>query len=83
MYARGARAWGHCQRCGQRYKRNKLKREWTNLFVCGPCFDPEPGDLRPPKAFPDPMAIQNALPDADDASDAVDQLSTEITPTHT
>lgn len=29
-----------CDRCGFRYKADKLKEEWTGLYVCKGCWEP-------------------------------------------
>lgn len=31
-----------CDRCGRRYTRDKLRREWTGLLVDPGCLDPKP-----------------------------------------
>ena len=28
-----------CQRCGEKHYNTQLKLEWTNLRVCGSCFE--------------------------------------------
>lgn len=57
---------GICDRCGQKFKRSELQREWTGLYVCGEsgngCFE-----LRHPqdslKAMRDRQTVPNARPD--------------------
>lgn len=29
-----------CDRCGFTYLGSEMKKEWTGLIVCGPCWDP-------------------------------------------
>jgi hypothetical protein len=41
---------GFCQRCG--FRRTDLRKEWTALIVCGPCWDAKPADLKPPYIDP-------------------------------
>ena len=40
-----------CDRCGFKFKNDKLQKEWTGLMVCNECFETRhPQDLlRPPK----------------------------------
>jgi hypothetical protein len=40
-------------RCGFKYRLNELKKEWTGLRVCKPCFDPRPAELKPPRYKPE------------------------------
>ena len=28
-----------CDRCGQKHKASKLKKEWTGFMVCAPCYE--------------------------------------------
>ena len=55
-YATGKRSWAICDRCGQRYYRKDLKKEWTQLIVCQSCFEPKHPQLTP-KIIADPQAI--------------------------
>jgi hypothetical protein len=50
-----------CDRCGFRVER-PLRREWTNLLVCGPCFDPKPADRTPPRIGPEGLPRKNPRP---------------------
>jgi len=52
-----------CDRCGFEYKHYDLKKEWTGLMVCQPCWEPRnPQDFAkipraeksPPWARPEP-----------------------------
>ena len=40
-----------CDRCGFKFKNDKLQKEWTGLMVCNECYETRhPQDLlRPPK----------------------------------
>jgi len=44
--------YGLCDRCGEKHRLKSLRKEWTNLKVCGPCFDPRPAQLDPPQIDP-------------------------------
>ena len=55
--------WGICQRCSFQYRAKDLKKEWTNLLVCGDCWEPRhPQDfirgrkenIIPPVVSPEP-----------------------------
>ena len=37
-YATGKRSLAICDRCGQRYRYPKLRKEWTGLKTCPDCF---------------------------------------------
>lgn len=58
-----AEPWGICDRCGFKVRRSRLKREWTNLLVCPPCFDKRPPDTKPPKLKPEGIPIRDARPE--------------------
>lgn len=70
VWARGAKAWRHCQRCGFRYLLKQLRREsHTKLFVCPECFDPIPDQSWKPHPSPrDAIAVQHSEPDRDEGS---------------
>jgi len=44
--------WAICDRCGLKRRHSACRTEWTNLFVCGTCFDPRPPYLDPPYIDP-------------------------------
>lgn len=55
-----------CDRCGFQYKNYELKKEWTGLMVCNPCWEPRhpqdmikaPREQRPlPYTRPEPPDI--------------------------
>lgn len=58
--------WGICDRCGWKYRLRQLRKEWTNLMVCPPCYDPKPADLSPPSIKPEGLPIPNARPEPED-----------------
>jgi hypothetical protein len=68
-YAYGKRAFGFCDRCGQRYDLHVLKRQIynqvpLNLLVCPECLDVDNPQLQLGK-YPvvDPIALRNPRPD--------------------
>lgn len=32
--------WVECQRCAFTYRNSEMKKEWTGLIVCKPCYEP-------------------------------------------
>lgn len=68
IWARGNKAWGHCDRCGWRYLLKHLRREkHTKLKVCPPCWEPVPQQSWPPHPAPrDAVALKDPRPDASD-----------------
>jgi hypothetical protein len=58
-----AAPYGECMRCGFKYRLPQLRKEWTGLRVCGPCFDPKPPELKPPKYKPEGLPKPNASPE--------------------
>lgn len=52
-----------CMRCGFRTKRSKLRKEWTGLRVCGPCYDPRPAELRSPRIRPEGLPKPGSSPE--------------------
>jgi len=54
-----------CDRCGFEMAYLDLKKEWTGLMVCSPCWDPKTA-LEFPSNFPvDPEALKDPRPDGD------------------
>jgi hypothetical protein len=77
-FARGSKAWGHCQRCGFRYLLNELVADGqiSGLRVCEECYDPKhPQERVPP--LTDRMALRHATGDMDAAASR--ELPAEIT----
>lgn len=56
-------AWAICDRCGFKVRHRQLRKEWTNLMVCAPCFDRRPADTRPPRLKPEGLPVKNARPE--------------------
>jgi hypothetical protein len=53
-----------CDRCGFVVEpHTKLRKEWTNLMVCKPCWDPRPAETRPPSVKPEGLPIKNPRPE--------------------
>lgn len=58
--------WGICDRCGNKRRRrgfDALRKEWTGLWVCAPCFDPKPPEMSPPQLWPEGVPIPDAKPE--------------------
>lgn len=75
-YARGDRAWGRCQRCGDRKLLSDLSSDGyeKGLMVCGPCWDEYPPSLKP---FNADEGIILKHPTGDGEDDSVGMLETE------
>jgi hypothetical protein len=58
-----ASPWGICPRCGFKRRLNVMKKEWTGLRVCPPCWDPKPAEMKPPKVKPEGVPVPNAQPE--------------------
>lgn len=58
MYAVGKRAWGRCERCGDRYLLRELRfdGQQPDLLVCEPCWDPKHPQERLPDVT-DPVTL--------------------------
>lgn len=72
--------YGLCDRCGEKHRLKSLRKEWTNLMVCGSCFDPRPAQLNPPDINPNegaplPNARPEVLQEATDEQAAFDPTS--------
>lgn len=55
-----------CDRCGLRVRHREMRKEWTGLLVCEPCWDPRPAYLDPPNIYPEGMPLANARPEQPD-----------------
>lgn len=68
-FAAGKKAFGYCDRCGQRYKLSLLKSETLvgsqlNNRVCPDCFDPDhPQNWQGKYPVYDPQALRDPRPD--------------------
>jgi hypothetical protein len=58
-----SQAWAICDRCGFKHRHSALRKEWTGLLVCRPCFDKRPPDTRPPKLKPEGLPVRDARPE--------------------
>lgn len=52
-----------CDRCGFKVPHASLRREWTKLMVCPPCWDPRPAQTKAPKVGPEGLPIRDARPE--------------------
>ena len=52
-FASGRFSRAICDRCGQEYKYQDLKKEWNGLFTCPECYEPKHPQLDPPYHTPD------------------------------
>lgn len=66
MYAAGKKALGACDRCGQRFLLNDLKKEWQNLKVCVFCYETKQPQLEPRRNVSDAIALYEPRPLPDD-----------------
>ena len=62
-YAQGKNALGICDRCGQQYKLNTLRKEWTGYKVCIECYEPKHPQLEPRRNVNDSIALRDPRPD--------------------
>lgn len=60
-------AYGICDRCGFQKRLRELRKEWTGLMVCTPCYDPRPPELTPPVVKPEGVPMPNSRPDNQNA----------------
>jgi len=63
-YAEGKRALGICDRCGQEFLLNTLKKEWTGFKVCYECYEPKHPQLETKRMVTDPQALFEPRPEA-------------------
>lgn len=57
------RPWAVCDRCAEVVRHDCLRREWTNLLVCPPCWDPRPAEMTPPRVGPEGLPIRDPRPE--------------------
>tara|TARA_R110000737_G_scaffold87892_1_gene120485 strand:+ start:825 stop:1151 length:327 start_codon:yes stop_codon:yes gene_type:complete len=62
-YAQGKHALGICDQCGQQYKLNTLRKEWTGFKVCIECYEPKHQQLLPKRNVSDSIALREPRPD--------------------
>jgi hypothetical protein len=70
-------AWGICDRCGFKVRHRKLRKEWTGLLTCKPCWDPRPADTRPPKLGPEGLPVKDPRPEPEPIYRAEGELGGE------
>lgn len=63
-YAAGKFAIALCDKCGQRFKLNVLKKEWTGFKVCDECYEPKHPQLEPKRTINEPQALLEPRPEA-------------------
>lgn len=63
MYAQGKKALGLCDRCGQSFLLNELKKEWQGLKTCLFCYDPKQPQLEPRRNVSDAISLRQPRPD--------------------
>lgn len=61
------RPWASCDRCGFKVRHDQLRKEWTSLLVCEPCYDPRPPQLDAPNVYPEGIPIQDPRPEIEDS----------------
>jgi len=66
-YAQGRYALGACDRCGQQYMLNTLRKEWTGFKVCIECYEPKHPQLEPKRNVSDAIALREPRPDGNPA----------------
>jgi hypothetical protein len=60
--------YGICDRCGfQKRLKTELRKEWTGLMVCDPCYDVRPPEMSPPIVHAEGVPLPNARPDNQNA----------------
>lgn len=65
-----------CDRCGFKYRLSELRKEWTGLKVCSPCWDPRhPQDFV--RGVPDHQAVPGARPRPTDVFIGVNDVQPE------
>jgi NAD-dependent SIR2 family protein deacetylase len=63
-YASGKFAIALCDQCGQRFKLNELRKEWTGFKVCTECYEPKHPQLEPKRTINEPQALLQPRPEA-------------------
>tara|TARA_R100000541_G_scaffold58866_1_gene70899 strand:+ start:723 stop:1028 length:306 start_codon:yes stop_codon:yes gene_type:complete len=64
-FAVGKKAYGLCDICGQRYRLNKLKKQWDGLKVCPQDYSEKHPQLQPRHRVADPEALRDPRPNND------------------
>jgi hypothetical protein len=63
-YASGKFAIALCDQCGQRFKLNELRKEWTGFKVCTECYEPKHPQLEPKRTINEPQALFQPRPES-------------------
>lgn len=61
-YASGKYALGLCDRCGQQYFLNELRKEWTGAKTCPECYETKHPQLEPLRHVADAQALREPRP---------------------
>jgi len=69
-----------CDRCGFRYRRSQVKKEWTGFMVCAKCFDVKHPQLDL-KVRGDKVGVKDPRPDASSELTATSAYSSWEGPT--
>jgi len=51
-----------CDRCGQKYKRDQIKKEWTGILACYNCYDSRHPVTLPLPTVQDSRSLKDARP---------------------
>ena len=63
-YTSGKFGLALCDQCGQQFKLNALKKEWTGFKVCDECYEPKHPQLEPKRSLNEPQALLEPRPEA-------------------
>ena len=63
-YVSGKYAIALCDMFGQRYKLNRLIKEWTGFKVCPECYEPKHPQLEPKRTINEPQALYQPRPES-------------------
>lgn len=62
-YTSGKFGLALCDQCGQQFKLNALKKEWTGFKVCDECYEPKHPQLEPKRTLNEPQALLEPRPE--------------------
>jgi len=68
-FATGQYSKALCDRCGQQYDYNQLRKEWTGLKTCIECFEEKHPQLEPRSPSYEPQALYDPRPDRKESLD--------------
>jgi NAD-dependent SIR2 family protein deacetylase len=63
-YTSGKFGLALCDQCGQQFKLNDLKKEWTGFKVCDECYEPKHPQLEPKRSLNEPQALLEPRPES-------------------